>query len=234
MIEVRPARERGHGNYGWLDTRHSFSFGDYHDPRHMGWGTLRVINDDTVEPGGGFPAHGHRDMEIVSVVLEGALQHRDSMGNGTIITAGEAQRMSAGTGVTHSEFNPSLQTSSRFLQIWIRPRQSGGRPGYEQKRISPAAVAGTWCVLASADGRDGSLTINQDAVILAAVLPHDSAIAHGPAAGRLQYAHVVRGEVELNGVRLGAGDGAKISGEPSLAFAARAESMFLLFNVTES
>jgi hypothetical protein len=234
MIELRPARERGHGNYGWLDTWHSFSFGDYHDPKQMGWGTLRVINDDTVEPGGGFPTHGHRDMEIVSVVLDGALQHRDSMGNGTIISAGEVQRMSAGTGVTHSEFNPSTTTRCRFLQLWIRPRTSGGRPGYEQKRISPEEAAGNWCVLASADGRDGSLTVNQDASILAAALPPAGRIDYAAQPGRRQYVHVVRGSVSINAVKLRAGDGAKIAGEGALAFQAGDESMFLLFDVTEA
>lgn len=234
MIEKRPASSRGHANHGWLDSWHSFSFADYHDPAQMGWGTLRVINDDTVEPAGGFPSHGHRDMEIVSVVLEGALEHRDSMGNGTVIKAGEVQRMSAGSGVTHSEFNPSATERSRFLQIWIRPRAAGGAPGYEQQGFRPEETPGRWRVLASADGRDDSLTINQDASILAAALLGGEAIAHDPGRGRKQYVHVVRGEIDVNNIRLGAGDGAKIAAEAALAFAAHADSIFLLFDLTES
>jgi redox-sensitive bicupin YhaK (pirin superfamily) len=233
MIERRPATERGHANYGWLDTWHSFSFADYHDPRHMGWGTLRVINDDTVEPGGGFPTHGHRDMEIVSVVLEGALQHRDSMGNGTVIEAGEVQRMSAGSGVTHSEFNPSPTARSRFLQIWIRPRTGGGAPGYEQKRIDPAAAAGRWTVLASGDGRDGSLTVNQDAAILATVLAAGGRIDWPVLGGRLQYVHVVAGEIAANGIALAPGDGAKLRDEARLDLIAKTPAKILLFDLTE-
>lgn len=234
MIEVRPSQSRGHANYGWLDSWHSFSFGDYYDAKQMGWGTLRVINDDTVEPSGGFPTHGHRDMEIVSVVLEGSLQHRDSMGNGTVITAGEVQRMSAGTGVTHSEFNPSPEARCRFLQIWIRPRSAGGMPGYEQRRISPDDTPGRWRVLASSDGREGSLTVNQDATILAVSMPTAGRIEYRPEAGRKQYVHLVRGTVTVNSVALLAGDGARISGEGSLAFEAGDHSMCLLFDVTEA
>ena len=234
MIETRPAPSRGHANHGWLDTWHSFSFADYYDPEQMGWGTLRVINDDTVEPSAGFPTHGHRDMEIVSVVLEGALEHRDSMGNGTVIKAGEIQRMSAGTGVTHSEFNPSPTARSRFLQIWIRPRSAGGTPGYEQRAFDPEKAPGRWRMLASTDGREGSLRINQDAMILADSLPQNSAIGYDPATGRRQYAHVVRDEIEVNCFRLGPGAGAKIADEAALTFSARADSMFLLFDLTES
>lgn len=232
MIERRAAQDRGHANHGWLDTWHSFSFADYYDPQFMGWGTLRVINDDTVEPGGGFPTHGHRDMEIVSVVLEGALQHRDSMGNGTVIEAGEVQRMSAGTGVMHSEFNPSATARSRFLQIWIRPRKPGGAPSYEQKRIEPERRPGRWVVLASADGRDGSLTVNQDAALLAAVLPAAGGIDYRPAVGRKQYVQVLRGAVAVNGVALADADGARIDGEAELRFVAAQDAKFLLFDVT--
>jgi hypothetical protein len=218
MIAPRPARERGHANYGWLDTFHSFSFADYHDPRFMGWGVLRVINDDTVAPGRGFATHGHRDMEIVSVVLEGALAHKDSMGHGTTIVPGEVQRMSAGKGVMHSEFNPSGEAPARFLQIWIEPATRGGTPSYEQKRFDPAARQGRFQTLASGDGREDSVTIRQDATLSALRLAPGERAEAVLAPGRKAYVHVVAGAVSLNGVPLAAGDGARIADEARLEF----------------
>lgn len=219
MIQPRPARDRGHTNYGWLDTFHSFSFADYYDPAQMGWGALRVLNDDTVAPGRGFAPHGHRDMEIVSIVLEGELAHRDSLGHGTTIRPGEVQRMSAGTGVRHSEFNPSPTQPTRFLQIWIVPAAAGGAPSYEQKSFDPAARAGRFQVLASADGRDGSVTIGQDATLSALALAPGERATVTLGAGRKAYVHVIAGRVDLNDVALAAGDGARIADEARLEFA---------------
>jgi redox-sensitive bicupin YhaK (pirin superfamily) len=237
MIQRRPAAERGHANYGWLDTWHSFSFADYYDPAHMGWGSLRVINDDTVAPGRGFATHGHRDMEIVSVVLEGALAHKDSMGHGTTITPGEVQRMSAGTGVMHSEFNPSSGEAARFLQIWIMPNRKGGAPSYEQKRFDPAGRVGRFQTLASSDGRDGSVTIQQDATLSAVRLDRDAQATAALAPGRKAYLHVVSGGIAVNGVTLTAGDGARIDGEAALVLTGTgpdgALSEALLFDLTE-
>ncbi len=234
MIEKRPASERGHANHGWLDTWYSFSFADYYDPAHMGWGSLRVINDDTIDAAAGFPTHGHRDMEIVTLMLEGALEHRDSMGNGTIISAGEVQRMSAGRGVTHSEFNPSKTSPGKLLQIWIRPRSTGGEPSYEQKAFHPAESPGTWQLLAS--GRKGAraaLSINQDADVRMIELPAGSRIDYRPDTGRKQYVHVIRGALQLNNLKLGAADGAKIADEARLDFVADTDASLLLFDVTD-
>ena len=208
----RPAQERGHANYGWLDTWHSFSFADYHDPAHDGWGPLLVINDDTVAPGRGFATHGHRDMEIISVVLSGALAHKDSMGHGTSIRPGEVQRMSAGTGVRHSEFNPQADTPTRFLQIWIRPERSGSAPSYEQTAFDPAQRQDRWQLLASPDGREGSVTIQQDATLSAIDLTTATPQIRSVKAGRKGYAHLISGELQLNHLTLSAGDGVKIEG----------------------
>jgi redox-sensitive bicupin YhaK (pirin superfamily) len=216
MIVIRPARERGHANHGWLDSYHSFSFADYYDPDHMGYSVLRVINEDRVEPGAGFPTHGHRDMEIVSYVLDGALEHKDNMGNGSVIRPGDVQRMSAGTGVRHSEYNASKSAPAHFLQIWILPQANGIAPGYEQKHFEPAQLDGRLRVVASPDGRDGSVVIHQDAVLYAAKLDGAAEVTYPLPPGRRAYVHVARGRVVVNGQPLAAGDGARIEHEPVL------------------
>lgn len=231
MIEIRPAAERGHADHGWLDTWHSFSFADYYDPAHMGWGPLRVINDDRIAAGTGFGTHGHRDMEIVTVVLEGALQHRDSLGNGEVIRPGEVQRMTAGTGVRHSEFNPSEAEPTWLLQIWIEPAERGLSPGYEQKAVSATETPGRWRLLASPDGREGSVTIHQDARLLGLVLPAEELADLPLADGRLGYVHVIRGRVRVNGVALGPGDGARIADESVLACVAETDAELICFDL---
>jgi quercetin 2,3-dioxygenase len=233
MIYKRPAAQRGHADYGWLDTWHSFSFADYHHPEHMGWGSLRVINDDRVAPGRGFGTHGHRDMEIISIVLDGALEHKDSMGNGTVIRPGEVQRMSAGRGVLHSEFNPLSGQPTRFLQIWILPKARGGPPSYEQKAFDPAAREGRWQLLASSDGRAGSVSVQQDAALFATRLAAGQALEAELAPGRVAYAHIIAGRVRLGDVELGPGDGAKIAAEQALHFAAVEASELLYFDLYE-
>jgi redox-sensitive bicupin YhaK (pirin superfamily) len=214
MIQTRPGDERGHANHGWLDSYHSFSFADYYDPDHMGFSVLRVINEDRVEPGAGFPTHGHRDMEIVSYVLEGALEHKDNMGNGSVIRPGDVQRMSAGTGVRHSEYNASNSERVHFLQIWLLPKANGIAPGYEQKHFDPTQLDGRLRVVASPDGRDGSVTIHQDATLYATRLDGAATATHAPAPGRRAYVHVARGQVSVNGQPLSAGDGARVEHEP--------------------
>jgi redox-sensitive bicupin YhaK (pirin superfamily) len=207
MLTIRRSEDRGHFDHGWLDTRHTFSFADYRDQRFMGFSDLRVINEDRVKPGQGFGTHGHRDMEILSYVLEGELGHRDSMGNGSTIRPGDVQRMSAGTGVTHSEQNPSREQPVHFLQIWILPAAEGIRPGYEQRAFPAQERRGRLRVLASADGRDGSITIHQDAAMLGAILAPGDRVRHQIPAGRVAWVQVARGEVAVNGQRLRAGDG---------------------------
>lgn len=231
MIAVRNSSDRGHAEHGWLDSRHSFSFADYYDPHEMGWGTLRVINEDRVQPGQGFGTHGHRDMEIISYVLAGELQHRDSMGNGTIIRPGDVQRMSAGSGVRHSEFNPSPTTPVHFLQIWIEPAARGQAPDYEQKFFVPEEKRSRLRLVASRDGREGSVTIHQDADLYASLLGPGDSVSRHLAAGRLAYLHLIRGAVQLNGIALKTGDGAKIEDEPELAIVADADSELLLFDL---
>jgi quercetin 2,3-dioxygenase len=231
MITVRRAGERGHENYGWLDTQHTFSFGEYHDPRHMGFRTLRVINEDRVRPESGFGTHSHRDMEIVSYVLGGELGHKDSMGTGSVIRPGDVQRMSAGTGVTHSEWNHSKTEPVHFLQIWILPERRGLEPGYEQKTLVPAETQNRLRLVASADGRDGSVTVHQDAQLHVARLDAGKEIAHALAAGRHAWVQVARGTVELNGTALAAGDGAAVSDEGALAIRASEPSEILLFDL---
>ena len=216
MIEIRRADERGHANHGWLDSFHSFSFAGYYDPAHMGFGPLRVINEDRVAGGQGFGTHSHRDMEIISYVLEGGLAHQDSMGNGSTIRPGDVQRMSAGTGVAHSEFNASPSETVHFLQIWIEPNVRGIRPGYEEKRFDADSKRGRLRLIASPDGREGSVTIHQDAYVYAALLDGDEAVEHTPASGRRTYVHMVRGEAAINGEPLAHGDALKISGEGSV------------------
>ncbi len=231
MIELRKSAERGHANHGWLDSYHSFSFADYHDPRHMGYASLRVINEDVVQPGQGFGTHGHRDMEIITYILAGALEHKDSMGNGSIIRPGDVQRMSAGTGVRHSEFNPSQNELVHLLQIWIEPAVTGIEPGYEEKHFDPASRRGRLRLIASRDGREGSVRIHQDAAVYAALLDGDERVTHALAAGRQAYVHVARGNVTVNGRRLGAGDAAKISGESAVAMDRGEAAEVLLFDL---
>jgi len=214
MIELRRSHERGHANHGWLDSFHSFSFAGYHDPRHMGFGPLRVINEDRVAPGAGFGTHGHRDMEIISYVLDGALAHQDNMGNGSVIRPGDVQRMSAGTGVMHSEFNHQQDRPTHFLQIWIEPNLRGVPPGYEEKRFEPADKRGQLRLIASPDGRDGSVRLHQDAEIHATLLDGEESATLEIAPGRRVYVHVARGGLELNGQALDAGDAAKLVDEP--------------------
>lgn len=216
MLQLRRAEERGHANHGWLDSHHTFSFANYHDPRFMGFRKLRVINEDRVQPSRGFGTHPHRDMEILSYVIEGGLQHSDSMGNGSVIKPGDVQRMTAGTGVTHSEFNASKVEPVHFLQIWILPERSGLTPGYEQKYFSEADKKGNLRLVASRDGRDGSVTIHQDLNLYASVLGSGETLAQPIVAGRHAWVQVVRGEVKVNDQPLRAGDGAALSEEAML------------------
>jgi len=231
MMEIRRSDERGHAQHGWLDSFHSFSFADYYDPKHMGFGALRVINEDRVEPGRGFGAHGHRDMEIISYVLDGGLAHKDSMGNGSVIRPGDVQRMSAGTGVTHSEFNASDRDPVHFLQIWIEPASRGIAPGYEEKRFEPESKRGRLRLIASPDGADGSVTIHQDARLHAAILDGADAVTHVLAERRRVYVHVIRGEVEVNGERLAGGDAVKLAGVKEVRLANAKDAEVLLFDL---
>jgi hypothetical protein len=231
MITVRKAVDRGHADHGWLDTRHTFSFADYWDPRHAGFRALRVINEDRVAPGAGFPTHGHRDMEIISYVLAGALEHRDSMGNGSVIRPGEVQRMSAGTGVRHSEYNHSATEPVHFLQIWIVPGRPGIAPGYEQRSFPEAERRGRLRLIASPDGSAGSVTIHQDARVYATLLEPGESATHALATGRHAWVHVARGAAAVNGLALGAGDGAAVSDEAAVSIVATAPAEALLFDL---
>ena len=216
MITFRPANERGHANHGWLDTYHTFSFGDYYDAKHMGFRSLRVMNDDKVAAGRGFGTHPHNDMEIVTYVLEGELAHKDSMGTGATIVPGEVQRMSAGTGVLHSEFNHSKTDEVHLLQIWIMPEKRGLEPSYEQKFFADDEKLNKFRVVASRDGREGSVTIHQDASIYAGLIEDGKSATYTLAKGRYAWIHVARGSVTLNGKTLNAGDGAAVSDEENL------------------
>ena len=231
MMDIRRSEDRGHANHGWLDSFHSFSFADYHDPAHMGFGALRVINEDRVEPGMGFGTHGHRDMEIVSYVLSGALEHKDSMGNGSVIRPGNVQRMSAGTGIRHSEYNPSAADSAHFLQIWILPGVMGIAPGYEEKTFSDADKRGRLALIASPDGRDGSVTIHQDALLFAGLFDGDESATQPIAPGRRAYVHVARGRVTVNGQALEAGDAAKLAGEAAVRLESGQGAEVLVFDL---
>ncbi|MCX7672804.1 MAG: pirin family protein [Thiobacillaceae bacterium] len=231
MITLRPAQVRGHADHGWLDTWHSFSFADYYDPQEMGFGSLRVLNEDRIAPGAGFPMHGHRDMEIITWILAGALAHEDSLGNGSVITVGEVQRMSAGTGIRHSERNPSPDESVHLLQIWIQPARAGLAPGYEQRRIDPAALEGRLGLIASPQGRAGSVILHQDAEVYAARLAPGAVVSHALRPGRLAYVQVARGALSLNGLPLRAGDGAKIRAETELVMTATEDAELLLFDM---
>jgi redox-sensitive bicupin YhaK (pirin superfamily) len=216
MIVLRPSEQRGHFDHGWLDTHHTFSFGDYVDPRYQGFRALRVLNEDVFQPGAGFGQHGHCDMEILTYVLSGALRHDDSLGHGSVIRPGEVQRMTAGTGIEHSEVNPSATEPVHLLQIWLRPERAGLTPGYEQKAIAGLATRDGWTLIASRDGREGSVTIHQDAAVSVAKLEAGSVAAYDLAAGRHAWVQVARGEVTLNGQPLRAGDGAALDDEPAM------------------
>ena len=233
MTDVRRSGERGHANHGWLDSYHSFSFADYHDPRHMGWGPLRVINEDRVQAGQGFGTHGHRDMEIVSYVLEGALGHKDSMGNGSTIRPGDVQRLSAGSGITHSEFNHEQTGTTHFLQIWIEPDVRGIAPSYEERHFSAADKRGRLRLIASPDGRDGSVTIHQDALLFAGLFEGDESARHSITVGRKGYVHVARGRVDVNGQALAAGDALK-TGAVDITIAGGDSAEVLVFDLPEA
>jgi len=231
MITVRRSDERGGADHGWLQTRHAFSFADYHDREWMGFRTLRVINDDVVQPSGGFATHPHRDMEIVSYVVRGALQHRDSMGNGSVIRPGDVQRMTAGTGVTHSEYNPSDREDMRLLQIWILPERTGLTPGYEQVAFPVEERQDQLRLVASRDGREGSVTVHQDAEIRAALVSPGSVVRHELAPGRAAWVQVVRGKVRLGDVLLSEGDGAALTEEPAVSLAGVEHAEVLVFDL---
>jgi redox-sensitive bicupin YhaK (pirin superfamily) len=231
MIKVRPASERGHADHGWLNSYHTFSFADYYDPQHMGFRALRVINEDRVQPARGFGKHPHRDMEIISYVLEGSLEHRDSLGTGSVIRPGDVQRMSAGSGVTHSEFNGSPTEPVHFLQIWLLPEQQGIPPSYEQKTFTPEAQRGRLLLVASPDGRDGSLVIHTDARLYAGRLEASDRVELPLAQGRHGWVQVARGQVQLNGKDLSSGDGAAVSDEAAVQLTASAPSEVLVFDL---
>jgi redox-sensitive bicupin YhaK (pirin superfamily) len=238
MITLRKSGERGHAKHGWLDSHHSFSFGEYYDPAHMGVGNLRVINEDRIEPGSGFGTHGHRDMEIVSYVLEGELAHQDSMGNGKaggahsgVIRPGDVQRMSAGTGVMHSEYNHAADRRTHFLQIWLLPKFRGIRPGYDQKHFAPAERRGQLRKVVSPAGDEGALAINADASIEAGLFDGDESATKPLDASRLAYVHVAQGEIEVNGHALGAGDAALLDGESALQLSKGRGAEVLVFDL---
>jgi quercetin 2,3-dioxygenase len=231
MMDIRRASERGHANFGWLDSWHSFSFGSYYDPKHMGFSDLRVINEDRVLGGEGFPSHSHRDMEIISYVLDGSLQHKDSTGSGGVIRYGDVQRMSAGAGVTHSEFNASRDEKVHFLQIWLMPARNGAKASYEEKHFSPEEKSGRLRLIASPDGGEGSLTLHQDARVYASILEKGTELTHALAPGRKAWVQVARGRVLVNGKELVAGDGAALTEEASVALAGAEPSEVLLFDL---
>ncbi len=232
MILVRRSQDRGHANHGWLDTYHTFSFADYIDPEHMGFRTLRVINEDRVAGGGGFPMHPHRDMEIITYIIEGELEHRDSMGTSSVIRPGEVQRMSAGRGVVHSEFNPSPDTPVHLLQIWILTAAKGIAPSYEQKAFAEGERRSRLRLIASPDGAEGSVRIHQDTRLYSSLLDAGATVRHDFAPGRHGWVQVVKGELDVNGTKLGAGDGAAVSEEPALVVDATAPSELLVFDLS--
>lgn len=232
MIDIRRAAERGVANFGWLDSRHTFSFGEYYDPRHMGFGPLRVINEDRVSPGQGFGTHGHKDMEIISYVLEGALEHKDSIGTGSVIRPGDVQVMSAGTGIRHSEFNHSKTEPVHFLQIWVIPDRLGIAPRYEQKTFPETEKRGKLRLVGSSDGRDGSVVVYQDVTILAASLDSGEQVVRALQSGRQAWMQILRGAVAADGHELATGDGAAITGESALSVTARVDgSEILVFDL---
>jgi redox-sensitive bicupin YhaK (pirin superfamily) len=231
MLEVRKSEERGRAHHGWLQSNHSFSFADYVDVKHSGFGPLLVINEDRVAPGRGFGTHGHRDMEIISYVLDGTLAHEDSMGNGSALRYGDVQRMSAGTGVRHSEFNRSSEEPVHFLQIWIEPKFKGIRPSYEEKHFDVESKQGRLRLIVSPDGREGSVQINQDATVYASILNGADAVAHTLAPGRIAYVHVIRGRVSVNGVQLGTGDALKLVAEDAVSLQDAEAAEVLVFDL---
>lgn len=231
MLEIRRSEDRGIAEHGWLSSRHSFSFGHYHDPRHTGFGPLLVINEDRVQPGRGFGTHGHRDMEIISYVLDGALEHKDSMGTGSVVRPGHVQRMSAGSGVMHSEFNPSPTEPVHFLQIWIVPNVQGIAPSYEEKYFAPHSKAAQWRLIASSDGRDGSVRIHQDAAIYAAMLNDEDRLERPLRQDRCAYLQVARGALSVNSVALKAGDGMKIADESVVTLHDAVDAEVLFFDL---
>jgi redox-sensitive bicupin YhaK (pirin superfamily) len=231
MLQIRKGDERGYADHGWLRSFHTFSFADYYDPANMGFGALRVINEDRVKPGMGFGTHGHRDMEIISYVLEGAVEHKDSMGNGSVIRPGDVQRMSAGTGVRHSEFNPSQTEGVHFLQIWIEPGVTGIPPSYEEKHFDAASKRGKLRLVASPDAREGSVKIHQDASLYATLVDGAEKVTHTLAAGRRAYVHVARGSVSVNGEALAAGDALKVSGVTDITLEKGDKAEVLLFDL---
>jgi redox-sensitive bicupin YhaK (pirin superfamily) len=230
MLQVRKANERGHARFDWLNSFHTFSFGEYHDPEQMGWGPLRVINDDTVAPGEGFPTHSHSNMEIISYVLEGELAHKDTIGTGSVIRPGDVQMMEAGTGIAHSEFNNSDKARVHFLQIWVIPDRSGP-PTYQQRQFSDDEKRGKFRVVVSPDGRDESLNIRQDVLLYSALIDGDESIEWKLDPARPAYVHIARGAVTLNGMDLDAGDGVRIAGEPSLKLENGSDAEVLLFDL---
>jgi quercetin 2,3-dioxygenase len=230
-LTLRRAEDRGHADFGWLDSRHTFSFGEYFDPRHMGFGPLRVINDDRVAGGAGFPTHPHRDMDIISYVLEGALEHKDTLGNSSVIRPGEVQRMSAGTGIRHSEYNASDREPVHFLQIWIIPERQGLTPGYEQKSFPEVDKRDRLRLVASRDGRDGAITVHQDVDLYATLLSAGKTVTHEIKPGRGAWVHVPQGSLVLNGETVKAGDGVSLLGPATVTLAAAAESEALLFDM---
>jgi len=231
MLKVRAANERGHFQNAWLNSYHSFSFGEYYDPAHMGVSTLRVINEDSVTPGAGFPTHGHRDMEIVSYVLEGELSHKDSMGNGSVIRPGDVQRMSAGTGVSHSEYNPSNSLGTRFLQIWLLPTERGIVPGYAQKHFTEAERSGRLKLLVSPDGREDSISANSDALMYGSILSLEEQASYTLPAGRQGYVQIARGRALVNGIPVEAGDGVTIRSEAEIHLGTDSTAEVLLFDL---
>jgi redox-sensitive bicupin YhaK (pirin superfamily) len=231
MLTLRKSEDRGYADHGWLQSYHSFSFADYYDPVHMGWGNLRVINDDVIAPGGGFGTHGHRDMEIITYVTAGLLAHKDSMGNGTDIPPGDVQRMSAGSGVRHSEFNHAPDATTRLFQIWITPRQQGITPGYEQKTFADAEKRGRLRLIASADGADGSVTIHADAALYAGLLDGDAEVVLPLNPTRKAYIHLIRGSLAVNGQTLQPGDAALLADEPSLTLNNANDAEVLVFDL---
>lgn len=231
MLTIRHAEERGLADFGWLNSRHTFSFGHYHDPKFMGFGPLRVINEDRVQPGQGFGTHGHSDMEIISYVLDGALEHKDSIGTGSIIRPGDVQRMTAGTGVRHSEFNASDAESVHFLQIWIIPEENGLEPSYEQKAFIDDEKRGRLRLVGSRDGRDGSVTIHQDVDLYAALLGDGDSVSHELAAGRKAWVQVAKGSAVLNGKPLQAGDGVAIESPVTITLSGAPAAEVLLFDM---
>ena len=231
MLNVRKATDRGHAQHGWLDSFHTFSFADYHDPQHMGFRALRVINEDRVQPAQGFGRHSHRDMEIVTYVIEGALAHQDSLGNGSVMRPGDVQRMSAGRGISHSEYNHSDSELVHFLQIWLLPEKAGLPPSYEQKHFSQSERAGRLRLVASRDARDGSVRVHQDVELYAGLLAAGERASLALAPGRHAWVQVVRGALDLDGTALAAGDGAALSGAPRLEVVAREPSELLVFDL---